>query len=177
MGGVESDASEEGRERAHLFDRVRGAAETALGLTLLAVPAGGSEVAIDGVLVGVGSLLTLHGGATLMANQRRPSRKISVESKISTFYAKKRATDMSEQAQREVDHLTKELQKGNDKAGIDPGSLGDELLELRGPNAGRVIVKKIHDTYYVIVGKFQGHVRGDAANSATIERLKRDYVE
>lgn len=29
----------------------------------------------------------------------------------------------------------------------------------------------------VIVGKFQGHVHGDAANSATIERLKRDDVE
>ena len=198
LDGVESDAFQEGRERANLFDKVRGAAETALGLTMLfeagvvagagvaatalsggalAVPAGGSVVAIDGVLVGVGSLLTLHGGATLMANQRRQSQKIRVESKISTSYAKKKAEDMSDQAQRDVDHLTKELQKGNPEAGIGSREIGDSFFELRGHNAGRVIVKKIHDTYYVIVGKFQGHVRGDAANSATIERLKRDDVE
>jgi hypothetical protein len=84
---------------------------------------------------------------------------------------------MSEQAQADVDHLLGELQKGNDRAGVGTRPLGGGFYELRGRNGGRVIVKAESAGSYVIVGKFQGHVRGDAANSEIINRLKGDYVE
>lgn len=84
---IDSDAFNEGRQTAHLFDMIKGAAEMALGAGLLggaatttagglavtagsggalALPAGGLVVVVDGVLVTVGSLLILHGGASMM---------------------------------------------------------------------------------------------------------------
>jgi hypothetical protein len=67
------------------------------------------------------------------------------------------------------------LRSGNMSPGIGTRPLGNKFFELSGANAGRVIVKQTSAGAFDIVGKFQGHVRGDAANSATIARLMGDY--
>lgn len=59
--------------------------------------------------------------------------------------------------------------------GIGTRALGNGFYELRGANAGRVIVKQTSAGSFDIVGKFQGHVRGDAANSSIIQRFISDY--
>ena len=55
--------------------------------------------------------------------------------------------------------------------------MGGSFHELRGRNGGRVIVNKTGDNAYDIVGKFQGHARGDTANSNVIQRLMSDYLD
>lgn len=59
--------------------------------------------------------------------------------------------------------------------GIGTRALGNGFFELRGANAGRVIVQQTSGGAFDIVGRFQGHVRGDAANRSTIQRPMRDY--
>ncbi len=76
-----------------------------------------------------------------------------------------------------VDNLLSALREGNINPGIGTRGLGKGFYELRGANAGRVIVKQAQPGTFDIVGKFQGHVRGDAANSAIIERLINDYAK
>lgn len=194
-----------GRGRADLFDIVRGAAEVALGLTvlggaatvtgvggmvavgsggLLAVPAGGVVATVDAAAVVLGGGLVAHGGLALMsgtsgrAGGRGQGSPIEVRSKIDkNSYARRHAESLSDQAQRDVDHLVERLQAGAPDAGMGCHPLGDNFYELRGANCGRVIVKKVHKTLYDVVGKFQAHVRGDAANSEIIRRLKDGYVE
>lgn len=90
-------------------------------------------------------------------------------------YAVRLAERMSEQAQRDVDHLVGELAKGNLNAGIGSRNLGSGFIELRGRRAGRVIIKDLGDGRYEIVGKFQGHAVGDKANSEIIKRLMEGY--
>jgi len=81
---------------------------------------------------------------------------ITIESKIkNSTYAIRQAEAMSEAAQADVDHLLAELGKGNTKPGIGPRSLGNGFYELRGRNAGRVIVKQTSTGSFDIVGKFQ----------------------
>lgn len=92
-------------------------------------------------------------------------------------YAVRLAESLSEQAQRDVDKLLLQLANGNLNPGIGTRLLGRGFYELRGSNAGRVITKETSSGAYDIVGKFQGHVRGDAANSATINRLIEDYLK
>ena len=87
----------------------------------------------------------------------------------------RQAEAMSEAAQADVDHLLAELGKGNTKPGIGPRSLGNGFYELRGRNAGRVIVKQTSTGSFDIVGKFQGHVRGANANAEIIKRLVEEY--
>jgi RHS repeat-associated protein len=90
-------------------------------------------------------------------------------------FAVRQAEALSTSAQRDVDALLGQLRAGNMNPGIGTRSLGGTYLELRGANAGRVIVNRRSAGSFDIVGKFQGHVRGDAANSAIIQRLIRDY--
>jgi hypothetical protein len=78
---------------------------------------------------------------------------------------------MGEAAQRDVDALVSALRGGNANPGIGTRNLGGGFFELRGRNAGRVIVRRTGTNSFDIVGKFQGHVRGDAANSQIIRRL------
>lgn len=92
----------------------------------------------------------------------------------SSTYATGLAKEMGQAAQRNVDSLLTQLRAGNMNPGIGTRALGEGFFELRGANAGRVIVKQT-STGFDIVGKFQAHVRGDAANSAIIRRLMRDY--
>jgi hypothetical protein len=50
--------------------------------------------------------------------------------------------------------------------------LGNNFYELRGKSIpARVIVRQIGPKTFEIIGKFQGHARGDAANDQIIERL------
>jgi Domain of unknown function (DUF4157) len=101
---------------------------------------------------------------------------ISVESKIGkSTYAIRQAEAMSEAAQADVDNLLAQFKKGNANPGIGTRSLGDGFYELRGRNAGRVIVKQKSAGSFDIVGKFQGHARGAAANSAIIKNLIKEY--
>lgn len=103
--------------------------------------------------------------------------KVEVRSQIrqSTF-AVRQAQAMSEQAQREVDTMLAQLAAGNENPGMGARPLGHGFSELRGLNGGRVIVRRVDAGAFDVVGKFQGHVRGDAANSQTIQRLIGDYI-
>lgn len=104
------------------------------------------------------------------------SANITTRSRIAgSTYAVRAAGNLGEQAQRDVDALLSQLRSGNVNPGIGTRSLGNNFFELRGANAGRVIVKQTSAGAFDIVGKFQGHVRGDAANSAIIARLIGDY--
>lgn len=86
------------------------------------------------------------------------------------------AKPLSEGAQRDADALLGEVRSGDVNPGIVTRALGNGFYELRGANAGRVIIIKQTDAgAFDIVGKLQGHVRGDAAKSTIINRLMRDY--
>lgn len=91
--------------------------------------------------------------------------------------AVRQAQSLGQQAQRDVNSLLDALRAGNANPGIGTRALGNGFLELRGANAGRVIVKETSSGAFDIVGKFQGHVRGDAGNSTVIQRLINDYLE
>jgi hypothetical protein len=90
-------------------------------------------------------------------------------------YAVRLANKLGGSAQRDVDNLLSQLGAGNANPGKGTTALGGGFFELRGNNAGRVIVKQESAGSFDIVGKFQAHVRGDKANSATIQRLINDY--
>jgi RHS repeat-associated protein len=97
---------------------------------------------------------------------------VRVTSKIGgSKYATRLAENMSSQAQRDVDRLVSQLLEGNPTPRIGTKSLGNNFFELRGANGGRVIIRRTGLTSYDIVGKFQGHAMGDAANSQIIQRL------
>ena len=101
---------------------------------------------------------------------------INVESKIKNSpYAIRQAEALGQHAQKDVDNLLVQLANGNANPGIGTRALGNGFFELRGRNAGRVIIKQIDDHNYDIVGKFQGHAMGDAANSNVINRLMGEY--
>jgi Pretoxin HINT domain len=101
---------------------------------------------------------------------------VTTESHIKNSpFAKRQAEQMGEAAQRDVDSLLNELRKGNRNPGSGSRALGNGYIELRGRNGGRVIVRQTGDNTYDIIGKFQGHRRGDTANSRVINRLIRDY--
>jgi len=91
-------------------------------------------------------------------------------------FAVRQAERLGQAVQRDVDNLVAALRAGNINPGIGTRALGNNFFELRGANAGRVIVKKTGAGSFDIVGKFQGHARGDAANSAIIQRLISDYA-
>ena len=90
-------------------------------------------------------------------------------------YATRLAQGMSEAAQRNVDNLLTQFRGGNMNPGIGTRQLGGGFFELRGANAGRVIVKQVSAGVYDIVGKFQAHALGDAANSKLVRRLIDEY--
>ncbi|MEL7060881.1 MAG: RHS repeat-associated core domain-containing protein [Acidobacteriota bacterium] len=92
-------------------------------------------------------------------------------------FAVRQAQRMSQAAQRDVDNLLMALRRGNVNPGVGSRPLGRGFIELRGRNAGRVIVRRTGEDSFDIVGKFQAHVRGDDANSAIITRLIDDYLE
>ena len=101
---------------------------------------------------------------------------IEVESKINqSAYAIRQAQRVNVQAQSDIDKLQLELKRGNImNAGIGTRNIG-KYFEMRGSNNGRMIVARVGETKYEIVGKFQGHRRGDNANSAVIKRLISEY--
>jgi hypothetical protein len=91
-------------------------------------------------------------------------------------YATRLARSLGGAAQRDVDSLIRALGEGNMNPGIGTRRLEGGLYELRGANGGRVIVKQTGTASFDIVGKFQGHVRGDTANSRVIQRIINDYT-
>jgi hypothetical protein len=102
---------------------------------------------------------------------------ISTTSRIAASpYATRLASALEGAAQSDVDALLAQLRAGNLNPGIGTRALGKGFFELRGRNAGRVIVKQTSAGTFDIVGKFQGNVRGATANSAIIQRLIDDYV-
>ena len=93
-------------------------------------------------------------------------------------YATRLAQQLGQAAQRDARSLVRYGlgTAGNMNPGIGTRALGDGFFELRGANAGRVVVKQTGAGSFDIVGKFQGHVRGAAANSGIIQRLINDYL-
>ena len=77
-------------------------------------------------------------------------------------------------AKREIRSLIKTLSNGGVLPGDSKG-LKKGYLELKGRNGGRVIVKKVSDAMFDIVGVFQGHKLGDKANSSLIQELITAY--
>ncbi|MCG8421339.1 MAG: hypothetical protein MJE77_25760 [Proteobacteria bacterium] len=125
----------------------------------------------------------LRGDKSTMRELPRLPRSLGAAAYITTrsvikesSYAKRLAQGLGQAAQRDVDKLVAALRAGNMNPGIGTRALGNGFFELRGANAGRVIVKQKGTGTFDIVGKFQGHVRGDAANSRTIQRLMNDYT-
>ena len=61
----------------------------------------------------------------------------------------------NQDVQRELDHLEREMQKGNFEAGLGhPGHIeGTDIYYLRGRNGGRLYYHKVGKFYYEIVGK------------------------
>jgi hypothetical protein len=90
-------------------------------------------------------------------------------------YATRLAGDLSVAAQKDVNHLVSELQKGNLNAGIGARNLGGGFWELRGRNGGRVIVHEKSKSKYDIVGKLEAHKGGDQRYGDRIEKLRSDY--
>jgi RHS repeat-associated protein len=90
-------------------------------------------------------------------------------------YATRLASGLGDAVQKDVDHLVGQLVAGNANPGIGTRALGGGFFELRGRAGGRVIVKQTDAGSFDIVGKFQGHAKGDKANSATIQKLIDDY--
>jgi len=102
--------------------------------------------------------------------------RINITSAIgNSSYAIKQAEGLSEQAQNDVDMLIAKLRDGNHSPGIGTRFISGGYHELRGANAGRVIIKHEGSGEIVIVGKFQGHKRGDSENSRVIQTLIREY--
>ena len=102
--------------------------------------------------------------------------RVTLNSRIrDSNYALRLAGRLEGGAQRDVDNLLSQFAAGNHNPGLGTRALGDQFFELRGRNAGRVIVKRISAGTFDIVGKFQGHVRGATANSNTILRLIDEY--
>jgi RHS repeat-associated protein len=89
-------------------------------------------------------------------------------------FAVRQAKALSQTAQRDVDSLLGAFRAGNTNPGIGTRNLGGGFYELRGANAGRVILHQGSANQFTIVGKFQAHVRGDTANSAIIQRLIKE---
>jgi len=123
------------------------------------------------------------GAASASRGLPRVGRSLSAAADITTrstigrsSYATRLAEGLGQQAQRDVDNLLGALRGGNMNPGIGTRALSNGFFELREANAGRVIVKQTSSTAFDVVGKFQGHVRGDAANSAIIQRLMSDYL-
>lgn len=90
-------------------------------------------------------------------------------------YAVAQAEDLSEQAQLDVNNLIEQIRAGNMNPGLGTRALGNRFFELRGRQGGRVIIYQTGAETYDIIGKFQGHVRGDDANSRIIQRLMNEY--
>jgi len=102
--------------------------------------------------------------------------KVKSRIKEST-YAKKLAQKLSDQAQNDVDHLILQLKNGNIQAGKGFKPITKGYIELRGENAGRVIIKQVKDGTYEVVGKFTGHKRGPKENSRIIMRLIEEHMK
>ncbi len=78
-------------------------------------------------------------------------------------------------AQNDVDNLVAQILKGNLNPGLGTKHIKGKYFEFRGRNAGRVIVKQTSPSRYEIVGKFQGHARGDTENSKIIYKLITEH--
>jgi hypothetical protein len=139
----------------------------------------------DGIPIRRGEIPHPGGGWTRATTRAGPAvgRSLSAAADITTrsmigrsSYATRLAQGLSQQAQRDVDKLLSAVRAGNTNPGIGTRALGNGFFELRGANAGRVIIKQTSNNAFDIVGKFQGHVRGDVANSAIIQRLMSDYL-
>jgi hypothetical protein len=122
-----------------------------------AVKAGAAAVKVSAIVLAVGKDVSLTG-------------KIG-----ESTYATKLAEKLSGAAQRDVDNLLSQLKARNGNPGIGTRSLGNGFFELRARNGGSVIVRRTDESSFDIVGKFQGHVRGDDAISAIIKKLIDDY--
>ncbi|MEM7581858.1 MAG: RHS repeat-associated core domain-containing protein [Acidobacteriota bacterium] len=109
------------------------------------------------------------------AGRRATENTIELASSARSSFAKKQAKRLSQDAARDVKNLVKRLSQGNTNPGKGTSALGSGFFELRGNNAGRVIVKQVGPNAFDIVGTFQGHKGGDAKNSRIIQRFINDY--
>jgi len=81
------------------------------------------------------------------------------------------AATNDESVQRDIDHLTKELSKGNTTAGLIPKNLFGNISYLRGRNGGRVFYRKSeYGNGYEILAKCS---KGN--ESQTIDKLTEIY--
>lgn len=97
---------------------------------------------------------------------------IRVDSAIkNNTYAVRLAHEMGESAQRDANNLVEALRNGNSNPGMGTKALGQGFYELRGSNAGRVVVYQADAGHFIVVGKFQGHTMGTTAHSNILGRL------
>jgi len=106
----------------------------------------------------------------------KPATPNTLRSRIEEIpFANRQAKGISEQAAREIQSLKRQFANGNESPGIGSNQIRNKYFELRGRRGGRVIVKQTGEDRWDIVGEFQGHKRGDAANSKIINRLIDEY--
>jgi RHS repeat-associated protein len=126
----------------------------------------------------VQSLTTGGAGSlpTLPRSVGAAGKAIDLTSRIGdSSFATRLAERLGQAAQRDVDGLLTALRGGNLNPGIGTRALGNGFFELRGANAGRVVVRQTASTAFDVLAKFQAHVRGDAANSEIIRRIMSGY--
>ncbi len=107
--------------------------------------------------------------------RRRPPRRLH-STIVDSSYAVRLAEGLSTQGQEDVDNIIAQYEQGNDNPGIGSKPVGGGFTELRGRNGGRAIVVKTGENQFDIVGKFQGHARGDNRNSEIIKKLIANYL-
>ncbi|MAG77938.1 hypothetical protein CL616_01085 [archaeon] len=71
--------------------------------------------------------------------------------KYDSLVTQAKVATRNQKIQRDVDHLTKELDKGNFQAGLGRKKLFGDIFYLRGRNGGRLFYRRIgEDTYEII---------------------------
>jgi len=116
----------------------------------------GNDTNIISLIIGV---MFLFFGIVISSTYTLPLEKaVTLTSSIKKYPPILRLTQdavKNQVVERELNHLTWELQKGNLEAGLGhPGHIeGTDIYYLRGRNGGRLYYHKIGKFYYEIVGK------------------------
>jgi len=150
--------------KAKIFKKILGVILFLFGIFLLVNP----KSNIIGAVIGVSELtlfansifgiIFIISGIILLATTRLDLEKITLSSSIKKHKSILRLTKEAVENQtveRELNQLTKELNKGNFEAGLGHQGhvVGTDIFYLRGRNGGRLYYHKIGEDSYEIVAK------------------------
>lgn len=168
--------------KSNIFKKILGVILFLFGIFLLV----NSKLNITGAIIGVSELTLLANsifgiifiisGIILLATTQLELEKIALSSSIKKHQSILRLTQYAvknQTVERELNHLTDELNKGNFEAGLGhPGHIdGTDIFYLRGRNGGRLYYHKIGENSYEIVAKSE---KG-RNQERVISKLKKIY--